>query len=117
MTPKLPTGMLTGKDRRAAPRRPARPRVKVECRRGSLGLGPNCAEALWDLSQIGVRIVARDELSSGQDVELALEGPTHRRPVKLDGVVIWSQSMEAERYFIGVRLRKPLPYLDLTMLT
>jgi hypothetical protein len=117
MTTKLPAGLLTGKDRRATPRRIARARIKIECRRGIMGLGPNHAESLFDLSQTGARIIATAELAENQDVELSLEAATHRRPLKLEATVVWKAPTEDERFFVGMRLRKTLNYAELMTLT
>jgi hypothetical protein len=106
----------TPKNRRAFPRRAAR-KVKVTCRKGSLDLGPNLAQALLDLCENGVRMLVKVALEEGQEISIGMEGPTHRRPVVRPGRVVWSEKSAEDTYCVGVRLEKYLSYADIRMMT
>ena len=78
-------------NRRRAARRKPRGYVKLECRKGSIGLGANVGSTLLDVSETGARLVVRQELQSQQD-EQALGSlmeqcikrfPTKQYPEKL----------------------------------
>ena len=61
---------------------PLRQSAQVECRRGSLGLGPSLTAYPVDLSETGVRLVLRVPLSPGDEAEVLLGGSGLPRPVK-----------------------------------
>src|SRR5256885_2178544 len=50
------------KNRRANPRRAPKGSTRVTCRRGSLGLGPNLALSLLDVSETGARLLVKEPL-------------------------------------------------------
>jgi c-di-GMP-binding flagellar brake protein YcgR len=105
--------MTTRSQRRRARRAPAKSSSKVTCRRGTLGLGPNRAVAVLDLSETGIRLVVRDGLPRGQEVEIGLEGLNHTRPLRLPAQVVWSVATADGRYCIGAQFERRLSYADL----
>jgi hypothetical protein len=66
------------KERRLTPRRLTKPGVQVICREGSLGLGPNVALSVYDISETGIRLVVKSALATGQEIEVELIGPGPR---------------------------------------
>jgi hypothetical protein len=104
-------------NRRAHVRRVARGRIAVECRRGLMGLGPNLATAVRDLSQVGACIAAKQELPPGEEVELTLTAPGQGKPIKLHATVVRSDADPAAGWLLGCRFRRPLTYGELQNLT
>jgi hypothetical protein len=99
--------------RRRARRAPAKTNAKVTCRRGTLGLGPNLAGGVLDLSETGIRLVVREDLPPGLEIEVGLEGLGHPRPLRLTARVVWSVATADGRYCIGAEFRRRLTYADL----
>jgi hypothetical protein len=93
---------------------PLRLSVRAECRRGSLGLGPNLLLRPLDLSETGARLVLRDALSKGQEVEL-LFAAGGARPVKRLAHVIWSLPAEGG-HVVGLRFSSCVGYPDVQAL-
>jgi hypothetical protein len=104
-------------NRRLAPRRVPRGRPKVSCYTGPCGLGPNVASSLLDVSESGARLLAREELKPGREVEVGLLGVGHLRPVVRAANVVWCVAAAGGGFCVGVRFQKALPYADLQDLT
>lgn len=107
------------KQRRKSPRRRPRPSTKVTCRKGSLGLGPNYAAALLDVSDSGTRLLLKTEMQPGQEVQVSYIGPTCVREVVRNGFIIWSLPTADGSYCVGIEFEKRLEYatlLDLSRL-
>jgi hypothetical protein len=104
-------------NRRSFSRRKPKSKIKVACFKGSLDLGQNIALGLADISESGIRLVIKEELQRGQEVTLNVEGPEHRRPVRLKGRVVWSLAREEGQFQIGVQLDTYLKYADLVKMT
>jgi hypothetical protein len=98
-------------DRRRSHRSPARSLSGIECRRGSLGRGPNVAVAALDLSEKGIRLVTRELLKAGQNVEILLFTNDLARPARRLGRVAWSIALTGNNYCMGVAFDKPLTSL------
>src|SRR4051812_17873007 len=103
----------TTKNRRASPRRRPKSGAKVTCQKGSLGLGPNLALSVLDVSENGIRLVLKSPLPKGQDIEINLSVPGYPRPVKLPAVIVWSVPEPDGTWRVGARFQKPLNYRDL----
>ena len=103
-------------NRRASYRRLVRRGVRVTCQRGDLGLGPDLALALLDLSENGARLAVKEPLQPGEEVELNLEGIWHRQPLRRLANVSWCAPKGDGRLEIGVRFQKGLPYAELSQL-
>jgi hypothetical protein len=104
-------------NRRASRRAPLRGTVRVECRKGSLGLGPNLVRFPLDISETGVRLVVKGDLKAGQEVEVLLVGGGYGRPLKKIGTVIWSLPTENEDRVVGIRFEGCVPYAELQGMT
>jgi hypothetical protein len=104
-------------NRRASRRAPLRTTVKVECRKGGHGLGPNLVVTPLDLSERGVRLVLRAELPPGQEVEVLITGGGYSRPVKKIGRIVWSLPTGSDGHVVGIRFDGSVPFSDLQGMT
>src|SRR5262245_46721795 len=104
-------------NRRADHRYEPRAKVKVECRKGSAGLGQNLATEVLDLSQLGAKITTKVELPTGEEVEICLVAAAHQRPIKVMAHVVRTESLKNGSYRLGVRFNTPVSYADLRLLT
>ena len=101
-------------ERRASRRIAMNALVKVESRKGSLGLGANLVKYPSDLSETGVRLVLKAALNPGQEVEVLLTGG-FGGPVKRLATAVWCVPAEGG-YLVGLHLQGPIPYADLQRL-
>jgi hypothetical protein len=104
------------KNRRRALRRCPKRATRVACFRGDLGLGPNLALELLDVSETGVRVRVRESLENGKPVEIQLTGLAHPRPFKLLARVIWCVPAADGSFCVGARFDKGLRYGDVQLL-
>jgi hypothetical protein len=58
-----------------------------------MGLGPNVAVSIFDLSEVGARFAVNTNVPAGKEVEIALTEPSLSRPIKRLAKVIrfWTQ--------------------------
>ena len=110
-----PTGVLS-KNRRVSRRLVPRKGTKVTCQKGSLGLGPNLAVGVLDISESGVRLLLKAPLDVHQDVEVNLLGPGKGRPFKVLADVIWCVAAADGTFCVGARFQKALRFFDLQAL-
>jgi hypothetical protein len=103
-------------NRRLSQRRHPKRSTKPYCYPNALGLGRNIALAVLDVSETGARLMVREALEPGREVEVGLEGLGHRRPVKCTGRVIWSLETAEGTYCVGIHFQRALPYADLLQL-
>jgi hypothetical protein len=103
----------TTRNRRASFRRSPKGGTKVACYKGPLGLGENLALSLLDISEAGACLVLKSEFQAGQAVEVHIEGPSQRRPVKVRAEVIWAVAAADRGWCVGLRFERRLPYADL----
>jgi hypothetical protein len=101
-------------NRRSALRRNLKRSSRVLCVTGKFGLGQNVAVSLLDMSESGVRLVLKEELAPGHEVEVGLEPMGHSRPTRITGTVMWCVPMTDGNYCLGVRFDKPLKWTVLT---
>jgi hypothetical protein len=99
-----------------ARRNPPKTTCKVSCRRGSVGLGPNLALAILDVSELGIRLRVREALDPRQEIEVGLEGLGHACPLRVPAQVVWCVAMADGFYCIGARFQSRLTYHDLQKL-
>lgn len=93
--------------RRQAPRGSTR----VCAYRNPLGLGPNIALAILDVSEEGIRLLMQ-ELPAGKEFEINLEGVA-RKAVKVLAEIAWSVPTADGKFVVGARFQKSLPYVEL----
>jgi hypothetical protein len=99
-------------NRRNSQRRRPRSSVKVECRKGACGLGPNLAVSALDLSDTGVRLVLSKPLDLLSEVETIISGYGMRDPIKRLANVRWQLKLENGQFCTGVEFQKRLVYRD-----
>jgi hypothetical protein len=104
-------------NRRCSTRRQPKRSSKVMCVTGKFGFGPNVAVTLLDVSETGIRLVLKTELTPGHEVEVSLDSITGRQPHKIPGEVIWCVPMADGNYCLGVRFTKALKWAVLLALT
>jgi len=99
-------------NRRRSQRRKPRTSVKLQCRKGSLGLGPNVAVSALDLSASGVRLIVTQTLDTMAEVEVVIDGYGMKQPVKRVGIVRWQVEMASGQFCVGVEFQKQIEYRD-----
>ncbi|MBI1916030.1 MAG: PilZ domain-containing protein [Planctomycetes bacterium] len=104
------------KNRRANPRRAPKSSTRVTCRRGTLGLGPNLALSLLDVSETGARLLVKEPLATGQEIELGLLAPGALRESTLPALVVWTLETADGAHCAGVQFQKRLSYAALLAL-
>ena len=110
------TNSVSQTNRRSARRQPPRGSVKIECRKGALGMGPNIAVAFLDLSDGGVRLITKEPLEPNAEAEVVLSGYGMRESIKRVGKVCWAVALENGSYCVGLHFQKRLPYRDVQFL-
>jgi hypothetical protein len=114
MTPAVDT---KPKNRRLNHRRRARTSVRIECRKGSYGLGANVAVSILDVSESGVCLVTAQEFPLKTEVEVVLGGYGIRVALKRIAVVRWQLKLADGQFCTGMEFQKRLAYRDLQNLT
>ena len=95
-------------NRRASRRWEFRGSARVECRRGTLGLGPNLVRQALDVSETGIRLVLASPLTRGEEAEVVIHG-SGVRPVKRCARVVWSVAVEGG-WQVGLAFEGVVPY-------
>jgi PilZ domain len=103
-------------NRRSSMRRPARQTIRMQCRKGAHGLGPNVALGMSNISETGVQLIAKVQLAAGDELEVLLEGHGMRQPIRRLARVRWAVPMEDGSYRVGVHFDKLLTFRDLQSL-
>ena len=101
--------VLPWADRRVADRKPPRSGSRVEVRRGLLGMSPDVALRLLDISEGGAQVRVKCALRPGEQIEVALWPPGNVQSVRGPGVVCWCLPTPIGEFRIGLRLRRHLP--------
>src|SRR5262245_28155731 len=101
---------VQNRNRRLCIRRPAKRSSKVNCRKGTIGFGPNLGVPLLDVSEAGVRMIAKTELKLGQEVEVGMLPPGGTREVARKGRVAWMVPTADGQICVGVQFEKRLEY-------
>src|SRR4051812_12478558 len=96
-------------NKRRSRRAPPKGTTKVRAYKGPMGLGPNLAVAILDVSETGLRLVLRSDLPKGQEIEVNLDNVS-TKPIKVIADVIWSLPMADGNFCVGVSFQKPLRY-------
>jgi hypothetical protein len=97
-------------NRRSAPRRQPKKASKFLCRRGQLGLGPNIAVGLLDVSESGIRLMVKTPLDADSDVEIGLQPIGAHKPTTVVAKVMWCIPLADGNHCVGARFEKLLPY-------
>ncbi len=108
-----PSTAQTFEDLRVFNRRSAKGNVQVECYMNALGLGPNVALSLFDVSEAGARVTVKAPLVPRQEIEVNLSGIGHRRPVKNRADVIWCNPSAEGTFQAGLKFHRYLVHQDL----
>jgi hypothetical protein len=107
----------TGMEARRTTRQQPKPGTEVSCRRGAMGLGPEVAVRLLDVSEAGAMLVVPEALPLGVEIELAIMPPGQSRPLVRTGTVVRCQPLAGEGFAAGVEFQSYLSYGDLFQLT
>jgi hypothetical protein len=97
-------------NRRRSPRRQPRGNARIVCRKGTLGLNPNVAESIGDVTQTGALLLLREALEPGQEVEVGLQAPGNVREFKMVGRIVWCSQAASGSFWVGIEFDKPLSY-------
>jgi len=103
-------------NRRRVPRRVPKRSTKVMVHKGVMGLGPNVGLSILDLSESGIRLMVKDLLDKGKEVEISLDSVHHRKPIKVQGTVIWCIPAADGRYIAAIQFHRGLAYGDILLL-
>ncbi|MBI2806535.1 MAG: PilZ domain-containing protein [Planctomycetes bacterium] len=99
-------------NRRRSLRKSPRTSVKVECRKGATGLGPNLTQLVLDFSDTGVRMTVSQSIDVLAEVEITLSGYGMSKPIKRLGNVRWQLKLENGTFCVGIEFQKHLAYKD-----
>lgn len=105
---------VTLRNRRRARRQGPAGTTRVRAYANALGLGPNVALAVLDLSETGARLLLKQEVPAGREIEVRLEG--NSRSVKALARVVWSVPAADGSFCAGAEFAKPLAYAELSAL-
>ena len=100
------------KNHRKWSRKKPRSTAKVECRRGSFGLGPNLAVELLDISETGIGLILNVPLKPRDEVEVVIPGHGQRKTIKQIARVCWCLQLQDNRFCAGLTFDKWLPFAD-----
>jgi hypothetical protein len=95
-------------DRRASVRRRPKRTVTVACRLDSLGIGPNIALGLLDISEDGLRLLVRPALEPSQRLNVSLESLWLQRPLLREIEIIWCMPTADGTHCVGARFSQRL---------
>ncbi len=94
----------------------ARGNLKLQCRKGALGLGPNLAASVLDVSDSGARLVLTQSLEISTEVEIIVIGYGMKGTIKRLGNVRWQVKLESGQFCVGIEFQKSLKYIDWQMI-
>jgi hypothetical protein len=117
MTPGNHLSASINPDKRRTRRHAPKGSTTAHATRNTLGLGPNIAARVLDLSEGGIRLLLREDLPRGQEFELTLESAAANHPVKVLGRVVWSVATADGQFCVGACFQKPLSYASLQALS
>ena len=104
-------------NKRRSRRCAARGTTRLRVYRNALGLGPNIASTLLDLSETGLRVVLKESATVEQEVEVNLESTATGRMTKTTAIVVWVIPSSEGGFVVGLHFQKALGYSDLQALT
>jgi hypothetical protein len=103
----------TPRNRRTSRRRPPRSGLRVAVRAGTMGLGPDLAAGLIDLSEDGLCVRLKAPLPLKSEAEVCFEKVGSSRPIKVTAEVRWCVTDPDGGVRAGLQLRHRLPYTQL----
>jgi hypothetical protein len=103
-------------NRRSSQRKTPRRSVRIECRKGALGLGPNIACGFLDVSEGGVRMIVKEELEVGGEAEVILSSHGIKDAIKRVANVCWLVTLEGGQHAVGLHFQKLIAYRDVQLL-
>jgi hypothetical protein len=95
---------------RLARRRKPRGYSRLSCYRGPLGLGPNVALCMEDLSESGLCFLSKETLTPGHPIQVKLDNPTVRKTIVVPATVVWTNRSDNGSYRIGAAFERTLAY-------
>jgi hypothetical protein len=104
-------------NRRTLNRKAPRGTVRVECRRARPGLSANIATGLLDLSEGGVRLLAKEPLKLREEVDILFEAFGVPIPVKRSAQVAWLLQLDNGQFAAGLEFHQRLSPEDLVRLS
>lgn len=111
-----PSPTQTAADHRRLKRKKGKRGMGFTCRKGKLGLGKDLAVAVQDVSEEGARLLVKEDLPTGTELEICLVGVGMAKRVAVVGNVMWCKP-EASHFSIGVKFRERMSYGDYFNLT
>lgn len=103
----------TERNRRTSRRRPPRSGVKVSVRAGTMGLGPDLAAGVIDVSEDGLCVRLKAPLPIKTEAEVSFEKVGSGRPIKVLAEVRWCVTDPDGGVRAGLQLRHRLPFAQL----
>jgi hypothetical protein len=82
-----------------------------------MGLGPNIAAGLLNISQTGASLLLTNNVAVGADVEIVLHGSVYAKPIRVMAEVVRPLTTADGRPAVSVRFVKPLTYHAWKLLT
>ncbi len=101
------------RNRRTARRRAPKRSVQFVCYANAMGLGPNLALSLLDVSETGARATVTVPLTPPVEIEVNLGGINSRRPFKVIAEVVWCVPEADGTFQVGLKFQRYLTYEDL----
>ena len=101
------------RNRRTSRRRSPRTGIKVSVRAGTLGLGPDLAAGLVDVSEDGICVRLAAPLPARTEAEVTFERIGSNRPVRLVAEVRWCVSDPDGGHRAGLQFRHRIPFAQL----
>jgi len=112
-----PDSVTPPTEKRIGRRRPVLPGATAEYRRGFLGLGPDLAVGLVDLSEDGACVHLREPPVPGEEAELMLLRPLGGgRALKRRATVLWCRPAWGSGHLVEVLFVKRLTHAELATL-
>ena len=99
------------RNRRSGSRNAPRGSVRIECRRGSIGLGKNIVAQFLDIAEGGARLVVSQTLAANEEVEVLIFAATK---IKRLANISWVLPLDDGNYCVGLEFQKKLRFAELS---
>ena len=104
------------KNRRTWRRKKPRSTAKADCRKGTLGFGPNLALEILDISESGMGLILKKPVNPLDEVEVVLRNFVQAKTIKQIARVIWCLPMQDGRFCVGLKFQRWVTYADVQMI-